>query len=149
MTCSGGTHPSPLGGLSVYAQKSHRRDKYSAKQTIIADENGNVLTSQEDIKERWASYAEKLYEHKNHEEFLARPDVGSTPPLLSEVQKAMSKMKAGKAPGYDDIPRELWKTIGEVGVAVMWRLCVSIWKTGIGLRIFRSRFSSLCQKRRP
>ena len=48
-------------------------------------------------------------------------------PLLSEVEHAVKKLRAGKAPGIDGIPAELVKATGPYGTKFLHKLCASIW----------------------
>ena len=103
--------------------------KWAPTTDVINYENGKTLTESDDIKRRWVEYSSMLYEAKDHQHTYSH---GSTedepPPLRSEVQKALLRMRNGKSPGTDGIPAEMWKAAGEEGVDLLWRLCVSIWK---------------------
>jgi len=46
-----------------------------------------------------------------------------------EVKKALRKMKSGKAIGPDSIPMEVWKSLGEDGVAWLTDFFNVIFKT--------------------
>jgi len=46
-----------------------------------------------------------------------------------EVKKALRKMKSGKAVGPDSIPVEVWKSLGEDGVAWLTDFFNVIFKT--------------------
>ncbi|GFR99677.1 endonuclease-reverse transcriptase [Elysia marginata] len=50
-------------------------------------------------------------------------------PLTSEVEAAIKDLKAGKSPGLDNIPAEIIKNSGEMGIkALEHHLCCQIWK---------------------
>ena len=79
-----------------------------------------MLTSEEDILDRWRGYFEKLMNEEHPRElrtrlaainFQAVPDISN-----NEVRKSMQGMKNGKALGPDDIPVEVWKCLGEPAV---------------------------------
>jgi hypothetical protein len=40
----------------------------------------------------------------------------------SEVKDALKRMKGGKAMGPDGIPREVWRTLGDVAIVWLTRL---------------------------
>ena len=88
----------------------------------VKDENDKVLTKDNDIRERWKSYFEKLYNEGytiglENLRFTTEPKVMYTRNIrVSEVKIALKKMSMGKACGPDDIPIEVWKVLGEVGV---------------------------------
>ncbi|XP_068229382.1 uncharacterized protein [Palaemon carinicauda] len=39
-----------------------------------------------------------------------------------EVEQAIKKMKNSKAAGPDNIPVEIWKSLGEEGIDILWNL---------------------------
>ncbi|GFS26230.1 endonuclease-reverse transcriptase [Elysia marginata] len=49
-------------------------------------------------------------------------------PLTSEVEAAIKDLKAGKSPGLDNIPAEIIKNSGEMGIKALHHLCCQIWK---------------------
>ena len=51
------------------------------------------------------------------------------PPLLSEVEHAVCKLKTGKSPGLDGIPTELIQSTSQYGMEALHQLCTSIWAT--------------------
>ena len=44
-----------------------------------------------------------------------------------EVKRALKKMKNGKAIGPDGIPVEVWKSLGEEGIDLLWDLAKKIY----------------------
>ena len=99
--------------------------------SIVKANDGTILTEGNDIKARWHEYCEKLYARKEPadvttelKEYDNEPDI-----MLSEIEKAMNKMKSGKSPGFDEIPAELIKTTGDVGIKLFHKLCNQIWST--------------------
>ena len=50
------------------------------------------------------------------------------PPLLHEIESAIEKLKARKAPGIDGIPAELIKHSGPAAKVALHRLISKIWK---------------------
>ena len=83
----------------------------------IRDEDGNLLTSEEDILDRWKGYFEKLMNEEHSREARTQPAKVNKQvvPDISEdeVRKSMQGMKNGKALGSDGIPIEVWKCLGE------------------------------------
>lgn len=85
----------------------------------IRDKDGTLLTSNDNINDRWCQYYRELL----NEEFPSQPITSisavSGPPediKASEVKLAVSKMKNHKATGPDGIPADLWKRLGATGV---------------------------------
>jgi len=83
----------------------------------VRDENGEVLVRDDEIQDRWRRYFAALMnegvepeEQKEEDgEEKQRVELVST----GEVERALRKMKAGKAVGPDEIPVEVWKMVGE------------------------------------
>ena len=91
--------------------------------------NGELLTNQQDIEERWRQYVEELYARNNKpfalplemEDYVMADDVG--PPLLpEELHAAICQLKENKAAGEDDITTEMLKNMGEAGIMALTEL---------------------------
>ena len=96
----------------------------------IESEDQRVLVKDEEIKERWRSYFQKLLnedhvgnvglgigkvrESRDHR-YLRRISV-------TEVKEALKKMKIGKALVPDGIPIEAWKCMGDDGLSWLTKL---------------------------
>ena len=97
----------------------------------MKDEHGSVLTENDKIKCRWESYFNRLLNEENPRVVFGNgaPNEGITPGICrEEVRKALYKMKNGKACGPDEIPVEVWKSLGEDGVDVLWDLMQKIYQ---------------------
>ncbi len=94
--------------------KSYRRGK--TKQYNIKDEEGNVITEQEKIQNRWLEYfgellnAEEGDEEEDLEEEEMEQDFEEI--MVEEFDRALAKMKNGKTPGVDGTPIQLIKEGG-------------------------------------
>jgi hypothetical protein len=87
----------------------------------IKDETERLLTKDEDIKNRWREYFDKLFNEDSgsssieldislddlNRQFVRRIQE-------SEVKYALKRMKGGKAMGSDGIPIEVWRSLGDV-----------------------------------
>lgn len=105
--------------------------KRQAKSTAIEDENGNLLTNQKEVNERWTQYCSNLYNVQLNTDPTILPNPGprhnETPTILKdEVAKAINKLKPGKTPGIDNIPAELLKHGGEHIIEALTTLCNKI-----------------------
>ena len=85
----------------------------------------------EDIRKRWQEYTEKLYEKDlhdpgNHEGVITHlePDI-----LECEVKWALESISMKKASGGDGIPVELFQTLKDDAMKVLYSICQQIWKT--------------------
>ena len=93
---------------------------------VIKDENGNVMVNSETVLKRWKEYFEKLMNEENNRE----PRTGEAEVVneevncvsREEVKNALRRMKKGKAVGPDELPVEVWKCMGEIGIKFLTRL---------------------------
>ena len=105
--------------------------KKTPKLNVVKAEDGEILTEDNQIKQRWKQYCQGLYAGRDGLGGVSEPiQMQEDEPciLRSEVVKAIKKLRTGKAPGHDDIPAELIKETGEEGVCVMHKLCNLIWR---------------------
>ena len=112
---------------------TERKDKRSSP---ILDKQGNRLTEDDKILERWTEYCTDLYNLKTEgdPEVLDVPEPsnkGDFPILKDEVKAAIKSLKRGKSPGLDNIPAELIIAGGESMVSILTAICNHIWQTGV------------------
>ena len=77
------------------------------------------------------------------------PNQGMTSPVSeAEAERALGGMKCGKAVGSEEIPVEVWKCLGQLGVVTLCRLfnrimtteCIpSAWRNSILVPIFKEK----------
>ncbi|KAI5746693.1 hypothetical protein M8J77_006372 [Diaphorina citri] len=114
----------PEGEKNLY-RLAKERDKASKDFTHIMqvkNKEGVVLKGEEDIKSRWKEYFNNLLNEENPrlptEESL--PNQGVIRDVdKSEVWEALKAMKNGKATGPDNIPIEVWKSLGADGLDLL------------------------------
>ena len=72
--------------------------------------------------------------------------------VSGEVKNALRRMKKGKADGPDELPVEVWKCMGEIGIKFLTRLFNRLlmaermpeeWKRSVLIPIFFLTFASL------
>ena len=97
----------------------------------MQDRNCMDLTEAEDIKKRWQEYTEDLYKKDlhdpdNHDGVITHlePDI-----LECEVKWALGSITTNKASGGDGIPVELFQTLKDYTVKVLYSIYQQIWKT--------------------
>ena len=85
------------------------------------------LTEAEDIKKRWQKYTEELYKKDlhnpdNHDGTITHlePDI-----LECKVKWALGSITMNKASGCDGIPVELFQTLKDDVVKVLYSICLS------------------------
>ena len=119
--------------LYKLAKQRERAGKDVQLVKVIKDQNGVLLSSEEDVRQRWENCFEKLMNEKNERE--RRENGGETVSshvrrtTKDEVKAAMKRMKHGKAVGPDDIPIEAWKALGDIGVNFLTKLFNQILET--------------------
>ena len=92
---------------------------------VIKDENGNNMVNSEAVLKRWKEFFEKLMnEENNREPRTEEPEVVNEEVncVSREVKNALRRIKKGKAVGPDDLPVEVWKCMGEMGIKFLTRL---------------------------
>ncbi|KAL1454893.1 hypothetical protein WDU94_009023 [Cyamophila willieti] len=114
----------PEGEKNLYrlAKERNRATKDFTHIMQIKSKDGVVLKGEEDIKNRWKEYFNTLLNEENPrlptEESL--PNQGMTRDIeRTEVYEALHAMKKGKATGPDNIPIEVWKSLGPDGLDLL------------------------------
>ena len=96
------------------------------------------------IRERWGQYFSWLMNEENPrvETEDRAPNQGMTSPVSeAEIERALRRMKCGKAVGSDEIPVEVWKCLGQLGVVRLCKLFNRIMTTECIPSAFWSPFS--------
>jgi hypothetical protein len=96
----------------------------------------NLVTKDEDIKNRWWEYFDKLFNVDSGSSSIEL-DISSDDLNRQfvcriqeyEVKDVLKRMKGGKTMGPDEIPIEVWMTLGDVAI---------VWLTKLFNLIFRS-----------
>jgi hypothetical protein len=89
----------------------------------IKDAIERLLTKDENIENRWQEYFNKLF-NKDSGSSSIELDISSDDLSRqfvhriqeSEVKDALKRMKRGKAMGPDEIPIEVWRSLGDVAI---------------------------------
>ena len=108
------------------ARQRDRAGKDVLHVRVIKDENGNVMVNSEAVLKKWKEYFEKLMNEKNdrdprtEEAEVVNEEVNCV--SREEVKNALRRMKKGKAVGPDELPVEVWKCMGEMGMMFLTRL---------------------------
>ncbi|KAL5189467.1 Enoyl-CoA hydratase 2, peroxisomal [Glycine soja] len=127
------------GERSIYrlAKGRERKTRDLDQLKCVKDEEGKVLVHEKDIKERWKAYFHNLFndgygydsssldtreEDRNYKYYRRIQK--------QEVKEALKRMSNGKAVGPDNIPIEVWKTLGDRGLE---------WLTELFNEIMRSK----------
>ena len=108
------------------ARQRDRAGKHVRHVRVIKDENGNVMVNSEAVLKRWKEYFEKLMNEENSKEPRTeeREVVNEEVNCVSreEVKNAVRRMKKDKPAGPDELPVEVSKCMGEMGIEFLTRL---------------------------
>ena len=126
----------PSKTRQVYRTIKTLTGKQTLRMKSIKDTDGNVLTEEEKIKNRWKENFADLYNMPGPSDTSIIQTIPSTqtedtePDILKEeVATALKHLKEGKAAGFDGISAEEMKATGEIGIDVIHKLCRRIWDT--------------------
>ena len=92
---------------------------------VIKDENGNMMVNLEAVLKRWKEHFVKLMNEENNrdprteEAEVVNEEVNY---VSREVKNALRRMKKAKAAGPDELPVEVWKCMGKMGIKFLTRL---------------------------
>lgn len=98
----------------------------------LNDKNGIVLSDTKKVLMRWKEYGTELFQKGQDDPERPPPITFETEepePLLEEVRAAVHQLKTRKAPGLDNVPAELLKNSGEMGIKALHSICCKIWTT--------------------
>ncbi|AQK73740.1 Retrovirus-related Pol polyprotein LINE-1 [Zea mays] len=102
----------------------------------IKDEANQLLVKNEEIKNRWKEYFNKLFNGGNESSTieLDEPFDDNNRGFVRriqeyEVKEALKRMKVGKAMGPDGIPIEVWRCLGDIAIVWLTKLFNTIFRT--------------------
>lgn len=114
--------------------KNQRKEK-EPQLKQIKDKKGNILREEGQIMSRWQEYFEELLEvgrdRQERKELIEKEITaqGEQEEISrDEIKEAISRLKNGKAAGYDKIRPEQLKCLGETGITVLHQLLNMIWR---------------------
>ena len=143
--------------LYKLARQRNRAGKDVQHVMVIKDENGNVTVNSEADLKRWKEYFEKLMNEENNrdprteEAEVANKEVNCV--SSEEVKNALRRVKKGKAAGPDELPVEVWKCMGEMGIKFLTRLFDRLlmgkrmpeeWRTSVLIPIYKNKGDAQC-----
>ncbi|AQK55117.1 hypothetical protein ZEAMMB73_Zm00001d051783 [Zea mays] len=102
----------------------------------IKDEANQLLVKNEEIKNRWKEYFNKLFNGGNESSTieLDEPFDDNNRGFVRriqeyEVKEALKRMKVRKAMGPDGIPIEVWRCLGDIAIVWLTKLFNTIFRT--------------------
>ena len=139
------------------ARKRDRAGKDVQHVRVIKDENGNVMVNSEAVLKRWKDYFKKLIneennrDHRTEEAEVVNEKVNCV--SREEVKNVLRRMKKGKVIGPDELPVEVWKCMGEMGIEFLTRLFNRLlmgkrmpeeWRRGVFIPIYKNKGDAQC-----
>ena len=99
---------------------------------VIKDKNGEVLTENKEILDRWREYCSNMYSAAQNQDASGQQTIYTEEepePLLDEIRWALDQISNGKSPGCDEVPIELIKEGKESSLRLYHLIVLKIWKT--------------------
>ena len=93
---------------------------------VIRDENSNVMVISKAVLKRWKEYFEKLMNEENNKDCstekaeVVNKEINCV--SREEVKNALRRIKKSKVVGPDELPVEVWKCMGKMGIEFLTRL---------------------------
>lgn len=99
----------------------------------IKNKDGQLLYGKTEVKNRWHEYCTELFSDpvQRTQPDITIDDENREPEvLMSEIHRAIKRLKDGKAAGADNLPAEALKAAGDTAAVAMKRIIDRIWNTG-------------------
>ena len=111
----------------LFKKAGDTKGKSHAKMVTIKDRNGKEA---EEIKKRWKEYTGGLYKGVNDLDNHKVVVIHLEPDILEcEVKWALQSITVNKASGHGRIPAEVFQSLKNDAVKVLYSVCQQIWKT--------------------
>ena len=133
--------------LQLHADTNNMRSFYSglkevwgprtnATSQLKAADGHTILTEDHQILDRWAEHFNLLLNDVGDVSLETISQIPQKPkadwldlePDLGEIEKAISQLSDGKAPGVDMIPGEIFKHGGLLLKETLWKLILDVWR---------------------
>ena len=125
----------PEGEKTIYkiTKQKMKSQKDIGERVVIKDQSGNILTEADKIRGRWREYFNQLLNIENSRDPLheVKPVEGPIENIKeTEVEKAVERMKKGKATGCSGLSVDLMSSLGEQGLRMMTEMMEAVWREG-------------------
>ncbi|XP_061188858.1 uncharacterized protein LOC133197034 [Saccostrea echinata] len=100
----------------------------------VKDKTGKLLSSKQEMEERWTEHFKEILNRPppTHEPDISYPandlNISIEPPQIPEIVSAIQSLKNGKAPGYDNLNAELFKTDPLLTATILQPIFHDIWE---------------------
>ncbi|CAH8870025.1 unnamed protein product, partial [Trichobilharzia szidati] len=101
----------------------------------ISEKNGTIISSQDRRLERWKEHYENQFNWPTatlnlpNIQHLPEWDIDTGPPSLTEVTKAVTNLKQGKAAGPDGLTPEVFKYGKDSLLSALTEVLGSVWES--------------------
>uniref|UniRef100_A0A5F8H7Z0 Reverse transcriptase domain-containing protein n=1 Tax=Monodelphis domestica TaxID=13616 RepID=A0A5F8H7Z0_MONDO len=103
---------------------------------LLSSDSDTLIKDKKGISNRWKEYFSQLLNRPSSVDQSALDQIPpnrtieqlDVPPSIEEVQKAIKQMSAGKAPGKDGIPTEVYKALNRKALQAFHIVLTSIWE---------------------
>uniref|UniRef100_A0A8D9E7Z9 Craniofacial development protein 2 n=1 Tax=Cacopsylla melanoneura TaxID=428564 RepID=A0A8D9E7Z9_9HEMI len=117
----------------MYQNLKRATKGYTRRETFVKDQQGNVITNQDEIAKRWVEYFSQLLSAEEPEQtldfvFPVTVDREVRPPTFDDLKEIVSKLKNNKSCGEDEIFTELLKYGGDELIQRLRHLMDIIWE---------------------
>ena len=118
---------------TVYRITKKISGKFKSGSSVIRDKNGNILTKERGIQERWKEHFEEVLNREppirpaRIERGRVNEEIGCEEISEEEIRSMLKKVKNNKAPGFDNITGEMLKADIEVSTKWLKKLFDKIW----------------------
>lgn len=121
-----------------YKTLKNLRRKKGSQSTSIKGEDGQLLTEERQIMDRWRQHFEDLLKPSQQEDMtnlnagdvhhVVEEEQDSQEISIEELNEAIGWLKSGKTPGHDHITAEMLKSLGDEGLQLLLEICNKAWK---------------------
>ena len=115
------------------------------------------MVNSEAALKRWKEYFEKLMNEENNRDSRTEEveviNEEANCVSTEEVKNALGRMKKGKAAGTDELPVEVWKCMGKMGIKFLTRLFNRLlmgkrmpeeWRRSVLIPIYKNKGNAQC-----
>ncbi|CAI6370121.1 unnamed protein product [Macrosiphum euphorbiae] len=116
----------------MYKRINYLTGGYKKKERFLKDNNGSLITTNEELAKKWGDYFDTLLNCEAPDEvyslnLVAEEEQECPEPSLDEIRFQIKILKNHKSPGEDQIHAELLKKGGEEMTFRLWKLIHRIW----------------------
>ncbi|KAL4084963.1 hypothetical protein QTP88_027822 [Uroleucon formosanum] len=117
----------------LYKKVNFLSKKYKQPEKVLKNDDGTLITSKEDIANKWANYFRQLLNCNTPDNLFLFENMETNnticlAPSKEEIQEHIRNLKNHKAPGEDGIPGELLKNMGNGLLEYVSKLIKEVWE---------------------